>query len=256
MKQGFVIHHNGPDTNLAGKPHSACESYWLGVKRYHVVTKGWSDIAYSFGVCHHGRRFVGRGWDKNQFANGSDEVGVDDGKDSEWYTVLVFLGWNANSDHPVDEEPSAEMVDGVRDLIAEGRDTQRCGTRVLPHNAFKQKHCPGTTFTSLAASWNHAPLDTGDDLMGAAEDILEEIKAVRAELRDRGITGSADLDDAAASARSVVERRVSATYSLVKQIADTDTLAAKIAAAIPAGSASKADIKAALQEVFADAADG
>lgn len=180
MKQGFVIHHNGPNVGIRpGDAHAKCETYWAGVKRYHVETKGWSDIAYSFGVCQHGRRFVGRGWDKNQFANGSDVVGVDDGKDSEWYSVLVFLGWNADGDNPIDEEPTTIMIDGVGDLIEEGRRSARCGTRVLPHNAFKPKRCPGATFTWLADQWNCAPLTPpGDDLMAAADDILAKLEVL------------------------------------------------------------------------------
>jgi hypothetical protein len=159
MRQGFVIHHNGPPANCLNRPHSRCIQYWNAVRSYHVDTRGWSDIAYSFGVCPHGTRFVGRGWDKPQFANGADVVGVDNGKDSEWYTVLVFLGWEPNAEGvPVDEEPTPQMVEGVRNLIAEGRAMKRCGRGVLPHNAFKIKRCPGAAFTELAAEWHNAPL--------------------------------------------------------------------------------------------------
>lgn len=149
MKKGFVIHHNGPPARCVGQPHSRCERYFAAVKNFHVNDQGWSDIAYSFGVCPHGIRFTGRGWDKNQFANGSDVVGPYDGKDSEWYTVLVFLG--------TDEKPTAEMVEGVKALIVEGRSRGRCGQRVLPHNAFKVKPCPGPEFTALAAVWDNNP---------------------------------------------------------------------------------------------------
>lgn len=158
VKQGFVIHHNGPNVGFdESDPHSRCIAYWSGVKAYHMNTKGWSDIAYSFGECPHGTRFVGRGWDKNQFANGSDVVGVNDGKDSEWYTVLVFLGWNDNYTNPVDEEPSTEMVAGVTKLITEGRTSGRCGMRILPHNAFKIKRCPGAYFTNYAKVYTGRP---------------------------------------------------------------------------------------------------
>lgn len=158
MRSGFVIHHNGPPANCLGRPHSRCVAYWNAVKSFHVGTKGWSDIAYSFGVCPHGTRFVGRGWDKPQFANGEDVVGPEDGSDAHWFTVLVFLGWEEIDGQPVDEEPTAAMVAGVRSLIAEGRLSRRCGTRVLPHNAFKIKRCPGATFTAYAAAWDNQPL--------------------------------------------------------------------------------------------------
>jgi hypothetical protein len=120
------------------------------VRNYHVNTQGWSDIAYSFGVCPHGIRFEGRGWWRNQWANGADVVGSYDGRDSEWYTVLVFLGEG--------EQPTVEMVDAARAVIQEGRDRGLCGTQVLPHNAFKRKTCPGPEFTAFAWQWNNAPL--------------------------------------------------------------------------------------------------
>lgn len=182
-KQGFVIHHNGPNVRIReGDSHDRCIAYWNGVKAYHVGTKGWSDIAYSFGVCIHGRRFVGRGWDRNQFANGTDVVGSYDGRDSEWYTVLVFLGWNDDSRHPVDEEPSRAMVAGVRALIAEGRNTRRCGSRVLPHNAFKPKRCPGATFTAYAAQWNRAALNDPKESPDVNADQDARLKRIEARL--------------------------------------------------------------------------
>jgi hypothetical protein len=150
MKQGFTIHWNGPAAKCVGADHDRCQRFWAAVKAYHVNTKGWSDIAYSFGVCPHGIRFTGRGWYKNQFANGEDVVGPEDGADSTWYTVLVFLGEG--------EKPTAAMVDATRTLIAEGRRDEHCGTRVLPHNAFKVKTCPGPEFTAYAKVWDNAVL--------------------------------------------------------------------------------------------------
>lgn len=173
MKRGWTIHHNGPPANCVGRSHDRCERFWAAVKSYHVDTKGWSDIAYSFGVCPHGTRFVGRGWHKNQFANGSDVVGPYDGRDSEWYTVLVFLGG--------EEKPSKEMVSGVRSLIAEGRFSGLCGDRVLPHNAFKVKACPGPEFTALARQWDTAPLTPPvappeADIMFTVEEAAEYVR--------------------------------------------------------------------------------
>lgn len=162
MRRGFTIHHNGPPASCVGKTHDRCVAFWSAVRNYHL-SKGWSDIAYSFGVCPHGVRFTGRGWDRNQWANGSDVVGPDDGADAYWYTVLVFIG--------TDEAPTVEMVDGVRELIGEGRASGRCGNRVLPHNAFKVKACPGPEFTEYAAQWDNAPLS---DPQGDSDDMTAD----------------------------------------------------------------------------------
>ena len=160
MRRGFTIHHNGPNANCLGRPHSRCEAFWASVVRYHTVDKDWSSVAYSFGVCPHGTRFVGGGWSGRQFANGADDVGPEDGGDAHWYTVLVFLGWD--EDTGAEEHPTPEMVQAVADLIDEGRDRGRCGTRVTPHNFWKAKRCPGFVFTSLAKSWDNAPLTIPD----------------------------------------------------------------------------------------------
>ena len=153
VRRGFVVHHNGPPAGCVGKGHDRCVSFWNGVRNYHVRTKGWSDIAYSFGVCPHGTVFTGRGWDKAQWANGSDQVGDDDGRDREWFTVLAFVGGGEQGGYHTgspEEKVTPQMESGISELIALGRRTGRCGNRVLPHNAFKRKACPGPTLTALA----------------------------------------------------------------------------------------------------------
>lgn len=172
MRRGFVIHWNGPAASCVGRDHSRCERFWQAVRDYHVNTKGWSDIAYSFGICPHGTRFTGRGWDQRQWANGTDQVGPDDGGDQYWYTVLSFIGEG--------EHPTAEMVQGVRDLIQEGRDWARCMDRVLPHNAFKVKTCPGPEFTTYAQAWDNQPLHEGAFMALSDQEQAELLSAVRA----------------------------------------------------------------------------
>lgn len=156
MKRGFTIHHNGPPAQCIGRDHSRCIAFWNAVRDFHVNAKGWSDIAYSFGTCPHGVRFMGRGWDRNQFANGADIVGINDGPDSEWYSVLVFVGGDHSTGDT--EAPTSEMVRATAELITEGRSSGRCGMRVLPHNAWKPKPCPGPQFTALANAWDNQPI--------------------------------------------------------------------------------------------------
>jgi hypothetical protein len=156
MRKGFTIHHNGPQANCVGQPHARCEQFWRAVRDFHVNEKGWSGIAYSFGTCPHGVPFVGQGWDRRQFANGADIVPPNDGADSEWYTVLAFVGGGEGTGEP-EEIPTAAMVNTVRNLIAEGRRTRRCGLAVKPHSDFKRKPCPGETFTRLTRAWDDTP---------------------------------------------------------------------------------------------------
>jgi hypothetical protein len=130
------------------------------VRTYHVITKGWSDIAYSFGVCPHGVRFDGRGWDRTQWANGADEVGGDDGPDAEWYTVLAFVGQDAE----IVEEPTPPMLRALAELVGEGRASQRCGMRLTPHSDFKRKPCPGDALRGWCRRFDDRPIDQEDDM--------------------------------------------------------------------------------------------
>lgn len=198
MRRGFTIHHNGPPANCIGKPHARCIAFWGAVVAYHVSDppkgQGWSGVAYSFGVCPHGVRFTGQGWDRRQFANGADLVGDNDGRDSEWYTVLAFVGGGPGTGDP-EEKPTPEMTAGVGALIEEGRRTVRCDSRVLPHNAFKNKPCPGPTFEALARRWDNQPItiEEEDDMalfenVGDFEEAVERAvrRGVEAELTTQG----------------------------------------------------------------------
>jgi hypothetical protein len=147
VKLGWTIHWNGPAANVVGREHTRCVAFWRAVRNFHVNTNGWSDIAYSFGVCPHGEIFEGRGWHRNQFANGTDQVGENDGNDRDWYTALCFIGEG--------EHPPPAMTDALHHLVDQGRVSGACGLRVLPHNAFRRKSCPGPELTAWAAYWDN-----------------------------------------------------------------------------------------------------
>lgn len=163
MRQGFTVHHNGLPTRLKPTdPHSKCQAFWKGVRDYHMGHNGWSDIAYSFGICHHGIRFVGRGWDKHQFANGDDEVGPDDDENGPWYSVLMFVGggYEEGSKWVPEEKPTAAMDDCLGRLITEGRRSGRCGKRVKPHSDWRRKPCPGPHYTNYCRRHDNRDIAT------------------------------------------------------------------------------------------------
>jgi hypothetical protein len=158
MKDGFVIHHDNADHPVYpdDTSHRRCERFWQGVYDWHTGANpssphNWSDIAYSFGICRHGIRFEGLGWNRDQFAGGTDQV-TDNlmYRDRYWYSVLCFLGG--------DEEPTAEMLHGVLLLLRDGRESGRCGNRVIPHNLVRNKPCPGPTLTAWAYGYDNQPL--------------------------------------------------------------------------------------------------
>lgn len=257
MRKGFVIHHNGPPAKCVGRDHTRCVAFWDAVRDYHVNGRGWSDIAYSFGVCPHGTRFFGRGWDKAQWANGADVVGPDDGRDSEWYSVLVFVGGDTSTRDT--ELPTPEMVKATAALIAEGRRNGLCGQRVLPHSAFKPKPCPGPHFTAYARAWDNQPLPTSftqEDAMTPEQ--LAEIKAhVDTRIRlalgylatgkpnswiNPGLEEWAWADDATTFTLPEIATRVPGP----------DAIAAAVVAKLPAGSVDVAAVGAEFRRVLAE----
>jgi hypothetical protein len=64
-----VFHYSGADADEQAN-HANCAGRVRGIQRYHMDTRGWLDIAYSFLVCVHGYVFAGRGFDVRTAATG------------------------------------------------------------------------------------------------------------------------------------------------------------------------------------------
>lgn len=67
--EGIIVHYS--TRNAAGlvKHWPDCYESWRAHQRYHMDTRGWSDLAYNFAVCPHGFAFEGRGWGAQNAAN-------------------------------------------------------------------------------------------------------------------------------------------------------------------------------------------
>jgi hypothetical protein len=65
---GVIIHHTARSNE--GLTHwEGCWKRWQAHQKYHMNTRGWSDIAYNHLVCKHGFWFEGRGWNARNGAN-------------------------------------------------------------------------------------------------------------------------------------------------------------------------------------------
>lgn len=130
---GLVVHYDGNNQGLAGKPHSACVQYWKDTRRFHMGPKrGWRDIGYSFGVCPHGFVFEGRGWRYIQAAQ--------PGGNATW-TSVTFMTGDA-------EPPTASAISAFRDL----RDYLRqkgLSAAISKHKVFISTDCPGPILSKM-----------------------------------------------------------------------------------------------------------
>lgn len=146
-RKGVVLHWNGPPLKLDPSASRTAlihreTAVVKAIQRFHQGSHNWSDSAYSFMVGQSGTVFEVRGDEWDQFANGSDSVGPNDGADRDFYTIMVMIGEG--------EKPTPAAENSVKAVVAHLRGLG-AGNRVLPHNAFKRKTCPGVELTELAA---------------------------------------------------------------------------------------------------------
>jgi len=216
-RRGLVVHWNGPPLRTSGPGDE--QAKLRGIQRYHQSTQRWPDAAYSYAVGNSGNVYELRGgW--NQFANGDDDVGADDGPDSRWFTVL-WLGGAGETPTPAAYASLVELVGSLRRSGA--------GPRVLPHSDFKPKTCPGPDLTAWCRSMDSQEADDmtpqqaqqldqvwqamfaglgGGPLVERVRQIHELERAVRCEGGAGGSLSDADIDRVAVRVADLLARRL------------------------------------------------
>jgi len=153
---GSTIHYNGPPIGLGRliPNHAACSSTWRQIQNFHMDGRGWSDIAYTCGVCPHGYVFEGRGVGVRTAANGTNEG------NASAYAVFMFYGDG--------ETPTAEMYAGTSDAVEWLRDNG-APDGVNGHRDWKPTACPGDpAYTWLRSG---APAPDGELSMAQVDEI-------------------------------------------------------------------------------------
>lgn len=154
--RGWAFHFNGPPLNADGGQSEEMRKL-RAIQNYHMDTKGWSDIAYSFAIGQSGLIYEGRGWDWDQFANGDDEVyPFNEGGNKRWRSICWLGG--------LGEEPTSEVIRNLTELVAYSRRIKNMGLEVKPHLDWQDKPCPGPRLTGLARTLDNwtIPIDIGD----------------------------------------------------------------------------------------------
>lgn len=118
--EGVFVHYTGVDQDQSMRT----------LQDFHMNTRGWYDIAYSWVVYPDGRIYEGRGW------------GVSGAHTENWnsrsHGVCAVLGPG--------EIPTQDMLDSIAVVIKEHN--HRYGTGfVRPHHAVNSTSCPGGPLT-------------------------------------------------------------------------------------------------------------
>jgi Putative peptidoglycan binding domain len=135
-KNGLVVHYDGSNLGLAGKPHTSCQAYWKATRKFHMgPARGWLDIGYSFGVCPHGIVMEGRGWQRQQAAQ--------PGGNATW-TSCTFMSGDA-------EKPTAVQIEAFRELRSWLRG-KGLAAAISYHSRFISTSCPGKILRGMVSS--------------------------------------------------------------------------------------------------------
>lgn len=139
-KGGVAPHYGGPAQPAAapGSDHAICVSTWRNWQKFHMVSNGWADIAYTGGFCNHGYAFAGRGAGIRTAANGTNAG-------NQNFYAVVWIGGEGQT-------PTQEAYDAADWWINELRQNGRAGRLVKPHRFFKSTGCPGEPFVAYATS--------------------------------------------------------------------------------------------------------
>lgn len=138
---GVAVHWAGEAQRLGN--HTQCVTRWRDWQAFHMHTRGWSDIAYNWGVCDHGYLFVGRGWGIRSAANGTNPA-------NDRYLAVCWMGGEG-------ETPSAHALSTIEALIQDCR-RRGAGMDVQPHRHFFDTACPGEVLTAHTGVWRNMPV--------------------------------------------------------------------------------------------------
>lgn len=107
-------------------------------QRFHIDGKGWSDIAYNYGIGNTGLLYRLRGWNRSGATSGDiDQDGIPENQEA---VALVWIGGTAG-------RPSVEAFQAMGQLVraiyrALGWDLTD-GSKVTVHSDHKATACPG-----------------------------------------------------------------------------------------------------------------
>lgn len=123
---GTLVHYGGADVPTSS--HASAKSRWKSWQTYHMVTRGWVDIAYTMGVDNWGFVYAGRGAGVRTAANGTNYA-------NQNYYAVCWIGGAKQTPTRAALSAIAWAVNALRDSGA--------GMSVGNHSDFRTTGCPG-----------------------------------------------------------------------------------------------------------------
>lgn len=131
--KGVAVHWTGPAVPKAvyNGDEQAVAQYLEAIRRYHVINRGWSDIAYNFAIDTQGRRWKLRGARYISGANGDEYVNM------RYLAIVCLIGEG--------QVPSRKMLRALKWLNFRLRLRYPRATRITTHAAIRPTPtaCPG-----------------------------------------------------------------------------------------------------------------
>ncbi|XP_056006481.1 peptidoglycan recognition protein 4-like isoform X2 [Ostrea edulis] len=135
----FFVHHTEGN---ACRDFTSCAKQMRNIQNYHMATKGWSDIGYSFLVGEDGAVYEGRGW---------NHVGAHTKNyNSRGFGVAVM----GNFMH---RKPNNAALNATKDLMQCGIDKGyiTSGYSLYGHRDVGTTDCPGDYLYNEIRTWSH-----------------------------------------------------------------------------------------------------
>jgi hypothetical protein len=181
------------------------------VQAFHMDTRGWQDIAYSFLVGQSGNVYEGRGW------------GVAGGHTEGWNSRSHAVCWIGNQ-----ETPSDAALAAIDDVCAEH--ARRYGGWVKAHRDVNSTSCPGDKLAAWVAAGR--PTTQEPDVPITAEEIDQIAGRVRDFLANPAINPGTVIDPGARSALTYISAAVAVPPA--GQTVDVQALADALSATLGA----------------------
>jgi N-acetylmuramoyl-L-alanine amidase len=129
--RGVVVHYSASDADEQSD-HKNCAARVRAIQRFHMETRDWNDIAYSFLVCKHGYVFRGRGARARTAANGTREG-------NSGYLAICFLGDDTKGRDDVTSKGGQALVDARTHLLS----VHPHARETIGHRDLTSTGCPG-----------------------------------------------------------------------------------------------------------------